>query len=301
MDFFNTILLLIAVTALGAFSRHKELFSSDDKIVLNGFVFRFALPALLIHTISNMEFNALKFEIIIASVVPILVAVFLMVALHLLRFITKKQMILASITLAFGSNAFFGIAYFDALYGEKAMEFAVFSGGLLGMVGIFFAVSFLEYGVSGKVKLSAVINILKSPPIFAIFIGIAMALLGVELAFFDKASNLLGKTAGGLAIFVLGMFIYDVFSVELIKHAFAYVLLRALLLPLVTYITLLLLPNFSEQLYAYLLQQSGIPAGISIAIIAQRYNYHYKELSMIVILSSLLSFIVLGFLYLMSN
>lgn len=300
MDFVQTILLLLVITGLGMFSRYRALFSSSDKIVLNNYVYRFALPALLIDTISGLQFNLIEMEIIIGSVVPVILAVVTMVMLYRTSLISKEQMIIASITMAFGSNAFFGIAYFDSLYGSKALDFAVLTAGVLGMLGIVLSVSFLEYAQKGQIKISTLLNVFKSPPVFAIFIGIVLALIGLEITFFEKASALLGKTAGGLAIFVLGMFIYDVFSIKLIKAALPYVLLRAVLLPVVTFAVLLLLPNISSEMHAYLFQQSGIPAAISIAILAQRYHFHEKKLAAIVMLSSLFSFAVLGLLYVLS-
>ena len=300
MDFIQTLLLLLAVTALGMFSRHKEIFSSKDKIVLNSFVYRFALPALFISTISSIQFNQLEMEIIIGSVAPIFISLIFIIFLYLLKLLSKEQMIIASITMAFGSNAFFGIAYFDSLYGGEILEYAVFTASVLGMLGIILSVAFLEYAKNGEVKVGIFFNVLKSPPVFAIFIGVALALFGIEIEFFDKASALLGKTAGGLAIFVLGMFIYDTFSLKLIKEALPYVILRALLLPLSTFIVLLSLPTMTETTYTFLLQQSGIPAAIALAIVAQRYEYHEKKIAAIVMLSSLLSFLVLGLLYLVS-
>lgn len=300
MDFLQTILLLLAVTSLGMFSRHQNLFSSDDKIVLNNFVYRFALPALLIDTISGIEFNLIEVEIIIGSVLPVILAVLMMMLLYRLAVMTKEQMIISSITLGFGSNAFFGIAYFDSLYGAKGLEFAVLSAGVLGMLGIVVAIAFLEYAKYGKIEASALFGVLKSPPVFAIFIGIALAIFNVEITFFDKASALLGKTAGGLAIFVLGMFIYDVFSMKVIRSALPYVLLRAILLPVITLPILLYLPDIDNEMYRYLFQQSGIPTAIAVAILAQRYQYHEEKLSAIVMLSSVFSFAVLALLYWLS-
>lgn len=301
MDFIQTLLLLMAITLLGMFSRHKGLFSSNDKIVLNGFIYRFALPALFIDTISKIHFNQLEMDIIIGSLAPIFLSIALVIVLYLVRVLKKEQMIIASLTLAFGSNAFFGIAYFDSLYGGEILKYAVFTASVLGMLGVLLSISFLEYAKNGKIEITILLNVLMSPPVFAIFIGIALALFGIHIEFFDKASALLGKTAGGLAIFVLGMFIYDTFSLKLIKEALPYVILRAVLLPAMTFLVLFVLPPVTDTMYTFLFQQSGIPAAISLAIVAQRYEYHEKKIAAIVMLSSLLSFLLLGLLYVLST
>lgn len=300
MDFLQTLLLLLAITILGIFSRYKQIFTASDKLVLNNFVYRFALPALFIDTISSIQFNLIEMEIIIGSVLPVIISIIIIILLYTFKLIGKEKMIISSLTLGFGSNAFFGIAYFDSLYGGNILEFAVLTASILGMLGVILSVAFLEYAKNGKVKIAIFFNVLKSPPVFAIFIGLALALFGLHVEFFDKASALLGKTAGGLAIFVLGMFIYDTFSIQLIKTVLPYVLLRAILLPATTFLVLLFLPDMTDKTYTFLFQQSGIPAAIALAIIAQKYNYHEKIFSSIVMLSSLFSFLVLGLLYVLS-
>ena len=297
MDFIQTILLLLVITALGIFSRYKQIFSASDKLVLNNFVYRFGLPALFIDTISGIQFNLIEIWIIIGSVLPVIISILIIILVYIFKLINKEQTIISSLTLAFGSNAFFGIAYFDSLYGGEILEFAIFTASILGMLGVILSVAFLEYAQNGKVKIGIFFNVLKSPPVFAIFIGLGLAILGLQIEFFDKASAMLGKTAGGLAIFVLGMFIYDTFSIQLIKAALPYVLLRAILLPVSTLLILPFLPHITENMYTFLFQQSGIPAAIALAIVAQKYNYHEKKISSIVMLSSLFSFLVLGLLY----
>jgi len=300
MDFVQTLLLLVAVIALGMFSRKLQIFSQSDKIVLNSFVYRFALPALFIDTISKIEFNEIEMQIILGSILPILISIILTILVYIFKLISKEQMIIASLTLAFGSNAFFGIAYFDSLYGGEILEFAIFTASILGMLGVILSVAFLEYAKNGKIKAIIFLNVFKSPPVFAIFIGVALAVFGIHIEFFDKASALIGKTAGGLAIFVLGMFIYDTFSLKLIKEALPYVLLRALLLPLATFGILYSLPAMSDATYMFLLQQGGIPTAIALAIVAQRYEYHQEKIAAIVMLSSFFSFFVLAVLYVLS-
>jgi predicted permease len=75
------------------------------------------------------------------------------------------------------------------------------------------------------------------------------------------------------------------------------VLARAIILPIVTFVTLLFFSELTTELKSYLLQQSGIPAAISIAIFAQKYQYYESRFAGIVILSSLVSFLLLGILY----
>lgn len=302
MEFLQTLLLLLAVVALGAFSRYKNIFKEQDTYVLSSFVYNFAFPALLVATLSKLKFDNVEVEIILGSILPIAVLLILIFLLYLRKVITKEQMVIASITIGFGSNAFFGIAYFDSMYGKEGLEFSVVTAAVLGVFGVVLAVAMLEYAKNDKINPKLLFYLLlKSPPVIAVIIGVVLALFDMDIMFLDKASNLLGKTAGGLAIFTLGMFIYNTFNIEVLKDALPYVLLRVFLLPISTYFVLMFMPDLPTDLYGYLFQQSGIPAAISIAIFAQRYDYHQSKLSGIVMLSSFLSFILLGILFSISG
>lgn len=302
MEFLHTLLLLVAVVALGAFSRYKNIFKEKDTYVLSSFVYNFAFPALLVATLSKLKFDNIEIEILIGSLLPIVILLLLIFLLYLIKIITKEQMVIASITLGFGSNAFFGIAYFDSMYGKEGLEFSVITAAVLGIFGVVLSVAMLEYAKNDKINSKLLFSLLlKSPPVIAVILGLALAIFEIDIYFLDKASNLLGKTAGGLAIFSLGMFIYNTFNIEVLKEALPYILLRVLLLPISTYFVLMFMPDLPTDLYSYLFQQSGIPAAISIAIFAQKYDYHQSKLAGIVMLSSFLSFIVLGVLYSISG
>ena len=297
MEFLQTFLLLVLIVSLGAYSRYKKIFKSDDKITLSSFVYNFAFPALLIATFSKLQFDTIEIGLVLGSVIPVLFCVVCVVLLYMTNIISKDQMVLFAITFGFGSNAFFGIAYFDSLYGDNGLQFAVIAAAVLGILGVIIAIGFLEYAKEDSVNLKVIFKTLISPPVAAVVIGVILALFELNIPFIYKASNLLGKTAGGLAIFALGMFIYDYFSWKLLKEAIPYVLARAIILPIVTFVTLLFFSELTTELKSYLLQQSGIPAAISIAIFAQKYQYYESRFAGIVILSSLVSFLLLGILY----
>jgi predicted permease len=116
-----------------------------------------------------------------------------------------------------------------------------------------------------------------------------------------NALSLLGKTAGGLAIFSLGIFIYDNFSLLSVKKAFMYSLFRSLALPISTYLVILVYMDINTDLQRFLLLQSGIPAAISLAVFAERYEYKLGEITGMVIMTSILSFIGLSILFIVSE
>jgi predicted permease len=107
---------------------------------------------------------------------------------------------------------------------------------------------------------------------------------------------MIGRTAGPLSIFVLGMFIYNSFSFEALKKSFIYSCFRLAILPIVTYVILLFL-DMQNDIKQFLFLQSGVPVAISLAIHAERFNFKSEEISGLVIGTSLGSFPVLYLLY----
>ncbi|MCK5635586.1 MAG: hypothetical protein KAI06_10880, partial [Anaerolineales bacterium] len=76
---------------------------------------------------------------------------------------------------------------------------------------------------------------------------------------------------------------------------------RSLALPLFTYLVVLVFLDVNIELQKYLFLQSGIPAAISLAVFAERYEYKLAEVTGIVIMTSILSFFGLLLLFLISE
>ena len=111
----------------------------------------------------------------------------------------------------------------------------------------------------------------------------------------------MGQTASAIAIFVLGMFIYDRFSLKSVREALPYSLFRMLALPLIAWITLrFILPGGSE-VDQFLLLENAMPAAIALVVFAERYDYKVTEIAGIVSLTSILSFLGLTGVYYLAN
>jgi len=172
---------------------------------------------------------------------------------------------------------------------------------ILGFAGILCALIFFEYANKKEKRLNFFLKIIKNPLIISLILGVLCSLFRVRLDFLNNALSLLGKTAGGLAIFSLGIFIYDNFSMQAVRQASLYSIFRSLVLPLSTYLVILVCIDVSYELQRFLLIQSGIPAAISLAVFAERYAYKVAEITGIVIITSILRFIGLLLLFVISE
>lgn len=290
-----TIAILIA---LGFLARKLSILSEEHTKGISSFVYYFALPALFFTKIASMnlwDFHE-DFIIIIGSLLPIAVIITFLLLFYVLNLIKKDVFVLLCLSIVFGSNVFFGITFFEASYGNDGLEFAVLTSSFLGPIGIILSIFLFEFATNKAHSGAFFIRIFTNPLIVAILLGLVFSMLNIHIQFLFSSLEMLGRTAGPLSIFVLGLFIYNNFSLLALKRSFIYSIFRLTILPIVTYLILLLL-DVQYDLKSFLFLQSGIPVAISLAIHSERFNYKNAEISGMVIGTSLGSFPVLYLLY----
>lgn len=291
---------LAVLLFLGWLSRRNKIFAPQDTKTLATFIYNFALPALFFIEIARIDYEAAGIVPLVVSFLPVVIILAVLLILKATGLIPKDRFILLGLSVVFGSNAFFGVPFFDSLYGQWGLDMAVFTGSFLSIFGILSSIALFEHAAGSHKGALFLLRILKSPLVAAIAAGLLIHFLKPSANFLPDLVLPLGKVASGLAIFMLGMFIYDHFSYATIKKALPLASFRIALLPALTFIILLYFQHTTPQLKQFLLLQSGIPAAISIAIFAERYQYRVGELTGMVVLTSLASFITLGGLFFVS-
>jgi hypothetical protein len=301
MEILKSLAIISIVVFLGISSRKLKIFSKEHVKVISSFVYHFAIPSLLFVSISRMDLSTLDFSLILAAALPIILIILFLYAVKLLGFLSKSAFVLLSLSVAFGSNAFFGIAFFETLYDGKWANEAILMASVLGLVGMFFTLLLFEYATQKGNALDYIVNIIKNPTFISIALGIIFSIFNFNFSILFNSLSLLGETAGGIAVFSLGIFIYDNFEYEKLKKAFRFSIFRFLILPIVTFIILSVLGDISNEMKSFLFIQSGIPAAISLAVFAERYEYKLAEVTGIVILTSIFSAIGILILFLISR
>lgn len=297
----QSIVSLIIIMTLGVVSRKTGILPADAKKILSTFIYYFSLPALFFSEVASTDFSTIEPSLFIGSVLPIVLVGLALLSLYLAQVISKDQYVISSICIVFGSNAFFGIAFFESLWAEWGFRTSVLSASLLGMLGVVLSLILFEYATHKGNALQALMNIVRSPVVISIMLGLVFSLTGIRSEWFVSSFSLIGRTAAGTAMFLLGMFVSDTFSVALIKKSVWYTLVRVLALPLAMGVSFLFMGPVSDQLQRFLFIQTGIPAAISISVFAERYDYKTAELSGVVVLSSLVSLVTLSILYIVAS
>lgn len=301
MEILKSLSVLILVISAGMASRYFRIFQKEDAKKLSSFVYYFSLPALFLVSISRLKILNIDKLLLLGSLGPIILVLLILLILYFLRLMKKDKFILYSLASVFGSNAFFGLALFENFKNGIHYQKAIITSSLLGMFGIVLSLLLFEYAAS-KVHFQKIFKKLGTNPlIIAILLGIIFSFLGFDKSILHDALSLLGKTATGVATFILGIFIYDHISWKTLQKSFGLSLFRFFALPTAGYILITILAYqqvfLSFDLKQFLILQTGIPAAISLAIFAERYNYKIKELTGLIIITSLFCFLLIGGLY----
>jgi predicted permease len=301
MEVLTSLLTILIIVLLGIFSRRAGVFKAEHAKTLSSFVYYFGLPALFFVKISGLNLITLDLQLVLGAVLPTMIVLGFLLILKWLGLLQKDTYFLLSLSISFGSYAFFGVAFFETFQEGRWLEQSILAASVHGILGIVSTLSLLESANHKKTRGSILGKIFTNPLILSILLGLVFSLLGIKLGFLNSAFNLVGQTASAIAIFVLGMFMYDRFSLKIIRIALPYSLFRMLILPLVAWFTFKLILPGGGELNQFLLLENGMPAAIALVVFAERYEYKVTETAGIVSLTSVLSFLGLTGIFYLSN
>ncbi len=301
MEVLTSLFTILIIVLLGIFSRKTGIFKAEHAKTLSSFVYYFGLPALFFVKISSLDLSSLDLHLVLGTLLPTALLLVMLLILKGLKLLSKDTYLLLSLSISFGSYAFFGVAFFETFQNGQWLETSILAASLLGVLGITSTLLLLEYANQKKQSGSLLGKIFTNPLILSILVGAMFSLTGLQLAFLNSAFSLVGQTASAIAIFVLGMFIFDRFSLDNLKKALPYSLFRIVFLPLMAWITIQLLLPGGGEINQFLLLENGMPAAIALVVFATRYNYKATEISGIVSLTSILSFLGLTLIYYLSQ
>jgi predicted permease len=301
MEVLTSLITILLIVVIGMLSRKTSIFKAEHAKTLSSFVYYFGLPALFFIKLSSLDLNSLDPNMVIGTLLPTVMLLLVLLILKGIKLIQKDTYILLSLSISFGSYAFFGVAFFETFQGGKWLEMAILAASLLGVLGIITTLSLLEYANQQKQSGSFFSKIFTNPLILSILIGIAASLAGVQVDFLSNALSLVGQTSSAIAIFVLGMFIYDRFTPALFKQAFLLSIFRMVGLPLAAFLTIRFILTGSSDMGNFLMLENSMPAAIALVVFAERYDYKVSETAGIVSLTSIFSFLGITGVYYLSQ
>ena len=174
---------------------------------------------------------------------------------------------------------------------------------VLGSEGVFYVAGFIAllnllqwtYGqwiLSRDRKKISVAAVLKNPIMLSSLAGVIMFVSDIPIpAVMENTLSAISGLNTPLSMIVLGTYLAQTKFSEIIRHGRLYVVscVRLLLIPCISLLILLLLPQCYEKIALALFLAAAAPVGSNVAIYAQRLDQDYRYAVQLVCASTVLS------------
>ena len=214
----------------------------------------------------------------------------------LFRKAPKEQADMMSFGMLCSNSSFIGIPMAEALFGTLGVVYVAITQLPIRITVWTIGVSYFEKPERGKARKNVVLR----PVILAIFIGVLLMAWQPPLpAFVTKAWSSVSACCTPLSMITLGAILADVPLKSLFSRRICYFsFLRLIAWPLLTYLVCLPLP-VNETIKAVTVLLSGIPAGCSMTLMAEKYGVDSGFSAKLVFTSTLLSLFTMPLLMLL--
>lgn len=301
MDFeivLRTVIPIFLLMGLGFLSRKIGVLKSGDERILSAYVYYFALPALFMVDLANVNFNEENMRFIVAGIIPILAALAIYILLYFTIRFSRDTFYLIVLSTIFGNVAFFGIPFIMFAFPSEGEYFATLSASTIAIISVATSITILEVYRLEKTSLIKGVKIVakklsKNPLVLSILFGIFLSLTGAKVPEYVLIPlHMLGSTTATVAIFMLGVFFYGRKYTNLTK-AFKLSLLRIVFLPSIALAAAILF-NLANIPKATLIVMHSVPVAVSMMVLSERYNFHKEIMSSTILISTLLAGIYLN-------
>ena len=253
---------------------------------LADFVFKVAVPVLLMKSIATAEFSGANPWTFVLVYFLSIGAVWVL-AILIIRLIFKRgsrAAVIAGVAAGFSNLVLLGIPLVERAYGQEGLQILLFliSVHLPGMMAI--STFLMEHAVrsdgieKGKIQLTTIArnlgrNLMVNPIVIGIFAGLLWRLTGIGIGgIAAQVMDLLAKTTGPLALVSLGMSLIK-FGIR--GNLFAAVSLAALSLlamPAVVYVLATTLFALPPLWFKVALLGASCPTGVNAYLIANYFK-----------------------------
>jgi len=283
---------IILVVVLGFFSAKLQMFSLNSAKELNRMVFFFALPMFCINLITNADFEKFNFILLACYVFSQAVTgtIGSLVA-HRFWKLPLKTSVLIGLATTLSNHVLFVLPIAQNLFAgyiiDQISAIIIVDTILIALI----VISVLEGLTSQSMSLFGILaRLSKNPPVLAVFAGLLMVALAIELpVYLTKLVTFSAYAAAPTALFSMGIVIYNTPILAQLKFAVAISSIKVILQPLVFMIIAGgLLHQSAEMLKPGLMVAVG-PSGTMVLVFASAYNIDPKPLAPVVVLSFLIS------------
>jgi hypothetical protein len=297
----SIILPIFGVIGLGWLARRFKILQKQAAVSLNNLVYYIALPFLIFQGIINLNRgDLLNWRLALTNVIALTVLMF--GALFVTKVVLKlnpKTVAMFVIASYFGTVAYMGIPLNELAYGAEGRGIASLVSVIVVVFAILIGLSSLQLvtGDKGFRLQDAALKIIQHPIIWAAIAGAAITFSGIALpATVHNLVGLLARVAGPLALFSLGMFIYEEHKVDGEFKLISIIgLFNLIALPIVVFLVGRMVGLTGVPLKVSIIE-AGVPVAVTTFVFSQKFQIEEKLISQAIVFTVLVSPITLAIL-----
>ena len=287
---------LLLLMSVGFILSKCHIIDKHQQKGLSELLINVVLPANIIKSFLSCEFNSkLANNCLLMIVICAVIQVFTIVICPLLfKESEKSKECVMEYGMIVSNSSFVGIPVVDYLFGDVAVMYtAIFQIPMritMWTAGI--SLFTTQYDKKEKLKL-----IFAHPCIIAVYVGIVLMLLPIELpSFISGTIGYLSSATTCLSMIIIGAILSQIDLKNILdKESIYFSFLRLIAFPLLVLIVLKLV-KVDDMLVTISVLLTAMPCGSTCAILAQKYNQDELFASKIIFVSSLLSTITIPML-----
>ena len=292
----DVILPIFAIVAIGWLAGRRRMLGESAAQAINGFVYYFALPAMLFVAMARTPVDVLLNLPFLGTFVGGYVATYLAALAIGLWGIgaAPSDAVLQAANASYANTGYVGIPLMFATFGAEGLApggvAAVISasfGLLLGVVSLEFA-GRAGSGPFWRVALKVFATTARNPMLDAVLVGIVFSLSGTVLPkALESFGLLLGGAAAPGALFAIGLFLgAQPLRFELREIGWQ-VAMKACFQPAVTYALAKWVFALDAFWAAAAVLLSGLPVAATVFVLAQQYGHYQRATSSAILVSTI--------------
>jgi predicted permease len=260
--------VIIFCLILGVITRRRKWLGIESIVPLNNFIIRFALPAVILISIPNLEIDITVLLPILTPWCLLLFNIFVIITISNYFKWSREVKGALLMVATLGNTSYLGFPLVNAFWGAEAMPFAV----VYDQIGNFFLLAIygaIVLSVYGSEKTNAQ-NIIKSIVSFPPFIALVLAFVirGMTLPLVIEQSLLyVGMTMMPVAMFIVGIQLQFKVPEQYVKPLIFGLTLKMLLAPILVMVVLIQLDKV-DLMAKVSVFQSAVPPMVTAGIMA---------------------------------
>lgn len=297
----QAVLSVLIMVSVGYIFTAKRWFNKDTSKLFAKIVVNISLPALMIDNILSTFTKSDILESgrgLLVSFLVVFLAYLISIPISRIIKIEKARMGVFRVMFTLSNTIFIGLPVNIALFGEDSIMYALFY--YVANTVFFWTLGIYQIMKDGKRERASLFSMdslknIFSPALSGLIIAVILLFLDISLpSFIMDSSKYLGNLTTPLSMMFIGIVIHDIGfkSIRYERGMVSLFLGRFLVTPLLVFIVTWFIP-IPPLMRSVFVIQSSLPVMTQTAIIAESYGADYEYASVLIMLTTIASFLTI--------